>query len=120
MKKKDRLAGCIIGGAIGDAWGCAYENLSFNEDTTTFYLSKPIEPERTWSFTDDTQLTLITLEALLNSDKLTPQILASNFTLYYKKRKISGIGASTLKALQELEAGGHWSQVGRSGEFAAG
>lgn len=30
------------------------------------------------------------------------------------------MGASTLKALQELEAGGHWSQVGRKGEFAAG
>ena len=30
------------------------------------------------------------------------------------------MGASTLKALQELEAGGHWSQVGRIGEYAAG
>ena len=30
------------------------------------------------------------------------------------------MGASTLKALQELAIGGHWSQVGRKGEYAVG
>jgi ADP-ribosylglycohydrolase len=33
---------------------------------------------------------------------------------------LPGIGASTLKAIRELQVGGHWNQVGRSGEFAAG
>jgi len=120
MKRKERLAGCIIGGAIGDAWGSAYENASSKISQNTFYLGKVEEKQPLWSFTDDTQFTLITLEALLNTDRLTPEILASYFVQYYKRRKITGMGASTLKALQELEAGGHWSQVGRSGEYAAG
>lgn len=33
---------------------------------------------------------------------------------------LTGLGASTLKALRELQAGGHWSQVGRAGEYGAG
>lgn len=39
---------------------------------------------------------------------------------YYHARRFSGLGASTLKALQELSAGAHWSQAGRIGEYAAG
>jgi ADP-ribosylglycohydrolase len=120
MERKERLAGCIIGGAIGDAWGSAYENALPKINPNTFYLGKVEEVQPTWSFTDDTQFTLITLEALLNTDNLTPEVLANQFVRYYKRKKITGIGASTLKALQELEAGGHWSQVGRSGEYAAG
>lgn len=121
MTRQERLAGCIVGGAIGDAWGSAYENyISPHNNKNTFYLGQVKETEPLWSLTDDTQLTLITLEALFQTDKLTPETLAGRFVQYYKRGKITGIGASTLKALQELEAGGHWSQVGRSGEYAAG
>ncbi|MBC8084333.1 MAG: ADP-ribosylglycohydrolase family protein, partial [Hymenobacter sp.] len=34
--------------------------------------------------------------------------------------RLTGLGASTLKALRELRAGGHWSQVGRLGDYGAG
>ena len=33
---------------------------------------------------------------------------------------MSGLGSSTLKPLRELQVGGHWALVGRSGEYAAG
>jgi len=33
---------------------------------------------------------------------------------------LSGLGSSTLKPLRELQVGGHWALVGRSGEYAAG
>lgn len=120
MTIKDRLAGCIIGGAIGDAWGSAFENLPSRKEVTTYYLGDVRESRPSWSFTDDTQLTLITLEAVFRADKLTPEMLAGIFVQYYKRGKITGVGASTLKALQELAAGGHWSQAGRTGEYAAG
>jgi ADP-ribosylglycohydrolase len=118
--KKDRLLGCILGGAIGDAWGSAYENDLLQNNSTTFYLGKADKTKQTWSFTDDTQLTLVSLEALIDHDKISPQLLASAFVRNYTNGKITGIGASTLKAFQELQVGGHWSQVGRSGEYAAG
>ena len=119
MSKK-RFEACIIGGAIGDAWGSGYENEIKENNPTTFYYGQKKEPERTWAITDDTQLTLATCEALCDSNRFTPDLLANWFVRYYQQRKLIGIGASTLKAIIELEAGGHWSQVGRTGEYAAG
>jgi ADP-ribosylglycohydrolase len=111
---------CITGGAIGDAWGSGYENLTVANNANTFYLNKPKEPERIWAFTDDTQLTMATCEVLCTADDFQPEHLAAAFVRYYKEKRLTGLGASTLKAIIELEAGAHWSQVGRSGEFAAG
>jgi ADP-ribosylglycohydrolase len=120
MSKRNKLKGSIIGGAIGDAWGSAFEHDQSAKPANTYVLGgqKPTEPD--WMLTDDTQLTTVTLEALVQHPHLTPELLAANFVTCFRKRRITGIGASTLKAFQELEAGGHWSQVGRSGEFAAG
>ena len=33
MTKGERFLGCIIGGAIGDAFGSGYENLPKDDDT---------------------------------------------------------------------------------------
>ena len=41
-------------------------------------------------------------------------------TDWFRERRISGIGASTLKSLTELEAGGHWAMVGATSERSAG
>ena len=120
MTKQDQLAGCIIGGAIGDAWGSIHETATVKQEAATFYLGRVPVAKPSWMFTDDTQLTLATLEALLVTDKLSPAKLAESFTAYYRRGMLTGLGASTLQALRELEAGGHWSQVGRSGEYGAG
>lgn len=116
----ERFEGCIIGGAIGDAWGSGYENLKEPHNPKNFYLKPEKEQIPAWCITDDTQLTLVTCEAIADHTLVTPDILANYFLRYYKQRKLTGIGASTLKALQELEIGGHWSLVGRTGEYAAG
>jgi ADP-ribosylglycohydrolase len=68
--------------------------------------------------TDDTQLTLATCETLSNGH-FDPDKLAKTFLKYYKERRIVGMGSSTLKAMQDLDAGISWLQSGRSGEFAA-
>ncbi|SFO55283.1 ADP-ribosylglycohydrolase [Chitinophaga sp. YR627] len=116
----DRFEACIIGGAIGDAWGSSYENYVSPIQPKTFYLHPVKEPVRIWSLTDDTQLTLASCEALAENPHCRPDALSTYFVKYYHQQRLSGIGASTLKAIRELEAGGHWSQVGRSGDYAAG
>lgn len=114
----EKFTGCIIGGAIGDAWGSSYENKKPEDSANTFYMAGiPAKTEK-WQITDDTQLTLATCEALADSYKFSPELLCRYFIAY--KRKLTGAGAATLKAITELEAGGHWSQVGRTGEYAAG
>ncbi len=120
MTKAERFEGCIIGGAIGDAFGSGYENIK-EETKDTFYLfGKPKQEEPIWQITDDTQLTLATIEAMLEDEKLMPQTLANQFLKLYRSKRLRGLGGSTLKALRELDLGGHWTQVGKRGEYAAG
>ncbi|WP_079241823.1 ADP-ribosylglycohydrolase family protein [Chryseobacterium indologenes] len=115
----DRFEACIISGAIGDAWGSSYENEIKIDDSHIYYLGKKNINRRVWSITDDTQMTLATCE-VLSEDSFTPENLINKFIEYYRSRKLTGIGASTLKAILDTEAGIHWSQAGRTGEFAAG
>jgi ADP-ribosylglycohydrolase len=120
MKISERFEGCIICGAIGDAYGSAYENLK-EDDKSIFYLyGKPKELVPKWKITDDTQLTLATCDAIIENKNRTTEAFAKKYLDYFKRRIITGIGSSTLKALNELEVGGHWSQTGRRGEFGAG
>ncbi len=120
MSNSDQFAGCILGGAIGDAYGSGYEN-ALKEDTELFHpFGKPEKPIPKWQITDDTQLTLITSEVLAEDKAGDPELLANRFLAFYKTRQLVGVGSSTLKAMRELELGGHWSQVGRRGEYAAG
>jgi ADP-ribosylglycohydrolase len=122
MNISERFRGCILGGAIGDAYGSAYENISKedNSETTYYPFGKPEIKVPEWRITDDTQLTLATCEAITENETFETKFFADKYLDFYKSRKITGIGASTLKAMQELEVGGHWSLVGRKGEYAAG
>ncbi len=120
MKLEQRLKGCIILGAIGDAFGSRYENIQ-EEDNEIFYpFGKPQIVEPDFQITDDTQFTIATCEAIIEDYNSAPEVFAKKFLEFYKQKKFTGIGSSTLKALRELNVGGHWTQVGRRGEYAAG
>ena len=105
--------GCVIGGAIGDACGHAYEG----QDMAIEDISILHSP---WCISDDTQLTLATYESIITHKNISPEHIASTFVRWFNLKKISGVGSATLKALQELQIGGHWALVGRKGEYAAG
>ncbi len=107
----NRIRGCIFGGAIGDAFGGPYEG---SQPPVAIVDTAP------WRLSDDTQLTLATCEAISQSGCVDPSVLAEHFTDWYTANRLTGLGASTLKALIELAHGGHWALVGRKGEMAAG
>jgi len=111
MNPSKRFA-CLLGGFIGDCVGNYYENNHRPFTSLTHF---------TWQTSDDTQLTLATCEALLAQKlKVIPEKIAQTFLTWFQQNKLSGLGASTLGALQALQVGGHWALVGRSGEFGAG
>lgn len=117
----EKFEGCILGGAIGDALGSGYENIKKEPVKDTLFLfgnNENVEPS--FGITDDTQLTLATIETIVENDGIDPAEFANKFLRLYTNRKLTGVGASTLKALRELEFGGHWNLVGRTGEYAAG
>jgi len=68
---------------------------------------------------DDSQLTLATCEAITQAKRVSPEQIADHFLQWYRARRITGVGASTLKALRDLDAGQHWALAGAKGEMTA-
>ncbi len=108
---KDRARGCILAGAIGDAMGGPFEGqpgpIQFREHSD-------------WNISDDTQLTLATSESIIEIGKVSPEHIAGRFVQWFRERRITGMGSSTLKALRDLDAGLHWALAGAKGEMSAG
>lgn len=106
-----RLYGCLFGGALGDALGFQFENRGPAEAGAL---------ERLGCISDDTQLTLATVEAIASCARVDPAAIAQSFVDWNRRDGIRGAGASTAKAIRELQSGAHWALVGRKGEMAAG
>ncbi len=111
MTLHESIIGCIVGGAIGDAIGVPYEGIK-----PGINLTGDLAPDR---LSDDTQMTLATCEAIVQSG-VDPETIAKTFSEWYQADRFSGIGASTYAALDALANGAHWAIAGRTGEYAAG
>lgn len=111
IPNRSQILGCIFGGALGDAWGGPWENKS---GTVVFEI-----PSRS-SVSDDTQLTLATCESIIENGSVHAEHLALQFAEWFKAWRITGAGASTLKAMKDLAAGVHWALAGSRGEYSAG
>ena len=107
----DRICGCLLAGAIGDAMGGPFEG---RPGPLQYHDHSP------WDISDDTQLTLATCESIIEVGHVSPENIASHFLVWYRQRRITGMGASTLKALRDLDAGAHWALAGAKGEKSAG
>lgn len=107
----DRIRACLFGGALGDALGAAREG---SKGAIELFVPPELR------FTDDTQLTLATCESILEFGAVSPPSIANRFLRWFRARRITGMGAATLKSLAELDAGGHWALAGATGERAAG
>lgn len=110
LKKRSQILGCILGGALGDAWGGPWEG---NPGRVAFQI-----PSRS-SVSDDTQLTLATCESIIENGGIHVERLASQLATWFAAGRVSGIGASTLKAMRDLIAGVHWALAGSRGEYSA-
>lgn len=69
MEKSQRIAGCLIGGAIGDALGWPVEFLSSAAIRRSYGENGITDLDKKWKataeFTDDTQMTLFTVDGVL-------------------------------------------------------
>ena len=102
----------MLGGAIGDAMGGPFEGQP---------RSIKFRDHQEWRISDDTQLTLATCESIIElRGGVDPEHIARRFVQWLRERRITGMGASTLKALRDLDAGSHWALAGAKGERAAG
>jgi ADP-ribosyl-[dinitrogen reductase] hydrolase len=110
-KTKDQALGCLLGGALGDAWGGPYEGRS---GPVAFEI--PMRPV----LSDDTQLSLATSQSIISCGYIDPENIASHFLRWFMAGRLNGMGSSTFKAMRDLAAGTHWAVSGARGEYAAG
>lgn len=108
-----KVRSCLLGGMLGDAMGGAYENPAGVE----LVIAGPL---RLSKISDDTQLTLATCSSLRKCGRIDPSDIAATFLDWYQNGRLSGLGASTLKALRDLQVGAPWYSSGSIGERSAG
>ncbi|MEM7040583.1 MAG: ADP-ribosylglycohydrolase family protein, partial [Bacteroidota bacterium] len=104
----ERVKASLLIGALGDAFGSRFEQMDV-----------PANNER-WSFSDDTQLTMATCEAIMEAGRPTAEQVSAAFKRWYRSGQLTGLGAATLKALVELVGGAAWGNTGTAGEHSAG
>ena len=108
----ERIRASLLAGALGDAWGSAYEG-------RIGPIAAPF-PDRP-RLSDDTWLTVATCEAIVRAGgRVEPSTIAQSFRLWFEAGRLRGLGSSTLKAVRDLAAGAHWASSGARGEYAAG
>jgi ADP-ribosylglycohydrolase len=133
---RGQIRGMLVGGAVGDALGAPVETwdlpkiLAVHGRPVTRYVApightwfKPEEflPGMT---TDDTQLTVATMQGLINGHDAAKA--EHNFDRYMDtiaqahveamQFAIGGWGATTTEAVRRLASGVHWSQSGKTRE----
>lgn len=111
---KSKIRGLFLGVAIGDALGVPYESKTFealeNIKRSCKYKSARRQPKGSW--TDDTQLTIATAQAILDAGNVNMDAIATQHVLAYKET-VSGWGSTTREAIKKVESGIHWSESGK-------
>lgn len=118
-----RHRGALIGAAVGDALGAAFEGHHGpvpDEDVQRHvHASEPVY------FTDDTAMTIAVAESLLASGGLDEDHLARTFVAHHQREPHRGYGAGTSALLRRLESGSDWravapGQFGGAGSYGNG
>ncbi len=116
---QDKFRGAILGCFMGDAFGAGFEGMS--PDRAEFHMSN-LSKKFPRSYTDDTDMTLALAESIIQSGKIDPEDIASQFSLTCDLTR--GYAMGTIKAVLALRAGMNWDQVARivfeNGSFGNG
>ena len=101
-KTLNKLKSAFYSLAIGDAIGFITESTGLsNTDLRDWRYPKG-------TFSDDTQLTLLTVEALDDDGRFDPNRFSQLMVKAYKKGELRGIGLSTKLAIESLMKGTKW------------
>ncbi len=113
--KRDTVSGALFGCAVGDAMGAPFEGL--------WHTSIPTEEELVagyheyhgyppGQFTDDTQLTLATIESIVETGDINYQDIATRISELWRHYTIIGPGGACSHAAEFFLATGDWQSMG--------
>jgi len=130
-ERQDRIAGAVLGAAIGDAMGHPVEFIESvakirakygAQGVTKFELYWQREGKHFAPYTDDTQMAEAVLRGLLDRSSLdlTMQEIADRFVRWFHEPQGGhrAPGNACIAGCRALESGTHWSKAG--GETAGG
>lgn len=124
----EKFMGCIMAIGAGDALGVPFETMTADEIENLELIGYTLDdyfypsinphpfpdivgkPKGSWS--DDTQLTLVTMESLIEGKDVNMDIFAHRHVEAYQNRDRRGWGRSTKRSCKRLTEGVHWSRSG--------
>jgi ADP-ribosyl-[dinitrogen reductase] hydrolase len=112
---RDRFLGCLLGCAVGDALGAPYEGLwshSIPETETLLAGFAEFEGFPPGQYTDDTQLSLATVEAILGAGDVSPAAIARFIARLWKTQSVVGPGGACTQAAHRFLKTGDWTTCG--------
>jgi ADP-ribosyl-[dinitrogen reductase] hydrolase len=112
---RDRFLGCLLGCAIGDALGAPYEGLWSHSIPDQDNLMKgfaEFEGYPPGQFTDDTQLTIATVQSILKVGDVSPAHIARSIAALWKKQAVIGPGGACTHAATTFLKTGDWTTCG--------
>jgi ADP-ribosylglycohydrolase len=111
----ERVLGCVLGGAVGDALGAPFEGLwsrYIPESSVLLAGYAEFEGFPRGQYTDDTQLTIATLQSILRRGHIDPKHIARSIARLWRSQEVVGPGGACTAAADRLLAGGHWNECG--------
>ncbi|GAW91014.1 ADP-ribosylglycohydrolase family protein [Calderihabitans maritimus] len=112
-KLRDRFLGCLLGMAIGDALGMPAEGMSREQIRQKFGILEDFHPARglpAGSYTDDTQMSLIIAQSLVEHRRFCPEDIAGRFARW--RDYAVGPGRACWEAATRLACGVPWREAG--------
>ncbi len=105
----NRARGCLVGAALGDAFGMPLE---FGPPRRAGNRVRDLLPGRlpAGSFTDDTEMMLALAESLLHRKPLDPADLATRFVAWYQRHP-PDVGIHTSSVLRRIARGEPWGRA---------
>jgi ADP-ribosylglycohydrolase len=119
MNVQDKVRGCFLGIAIGDALGKPIESKSAKEIAETWgrvtdYFQNPhhkyFDGGPAGSWTDDTQLSLAVARGFCHKGEFDLDAIAEEHCVEFMK-SVAGWGTTTREAVAKIVDGGHWSSA---------
>jgi ADP-ribosyl-[dinitrogen reductase] hydrolase len=112
---RDRFLGCLLGCAVGDALGAPYEGLwshSIPDVETLLSGFAEFEGFPLGQYTDDTQLSLATVEAILDAGDVIPSVVARYLARLWKTQSVVGPGGACMQAAHRFLKTRDWTSCG--------
>lgn len=112
MITQNKIRGLFLGIAVGDALGSPFESKTYESIKDYPRASGYVNSSRGQGiFTDDSQLTLATANAIIEAGKIDMDVIAVHHVKAYKET-VSGWGSTTRNAVKKISEGVHWSKAG--------